>query len=148
MLLRISFLGLLFTYNKDISLIKLSLGAGVYRTKEGKPLVLNVMRRAEQLLVSDSSRVKECLLISGLAEFNRSSTKLIFFGVDSPAIQEKGTATVQGSPGIGSLRIGVEFLAKHYYQCTICIPVPTWGNHSNIFTITGSSVKTYRYYDP
>lgn len=78
MLLRISFLGLLFAYNKDISLIKLNLGAGVYRTKEGKPLVLNIMRRAEQLLVSDSSRVKECLPISGLAEFSRSSTKLIF----------------------------------------------------------------------
>ncbi|KAG9454112.1 hypothetical protein H6P81_007016 [Aristolochia fimbriata] len=34
----------------------------------------------------------------------------------SPAIQEKRVATVQCLSGTGSLRVGAEFLAKHYHQ--------------------------------
>ncbi|KAK2978901.1 hypothetical protein RJ640_012509 [Escallonia rubra] len=176
-------LGVTVAYNKDPSPVKLNLGVGAYRTEEGKPLVLNVVRRAEQTLVNDSSRVKEYLPIVGLADFNKLSAKLIF-GADSginivkqqviessnvfssrnhviccrdasyclilcsPAIQENRVTTVQCLSGTGSLRVGAEFLAKHYHQRTIYIPMPTWGNHPKVFTLAGLSVKTYRYYDP
>ncbi|XP_031487369.1 aspartate aminotransferase, cytoplasmic-like [Nymphaea colorata] len=139
-------LGVTVAYNKDTSPLKLNLGVGAYRTEEGKPLVLNVVRQAEQLLVNDSSRVKEYLPITGLAAFNKLSAKLIL-GSDSPAIQEGRVATVQCLSGTGSLRVGGEFLAKHYHQRTIYIPLPTWGNHPKVFNMAGLSVKTYRYYD-
>ncbi|XVF49174.1 hypothetical protein PTKIN_Ptkin03bG0247200 [Pterospermum kingtungense] len=140
-------LGVTVAYNKDQNPIKLNLGVGAYRTEEGKPLVLNVVRKAEQLLVNDQSRVKEYLPILGLAEFNKLSAKLIL-GDDSPAIQENRVATAQCLSGTGSLRVGAEFLAKHYHQLTIYIPLPSWGNHVKVFTMAGLSVKTYRYYDP
>lgn len=140
-------LGVTVAYNKDPSPNKLNLGVGAYRTEEGKPLVLNVVRRAEQILVNDQSRVKEYLPITGLSDFNKLSAKLIF-GADSPAIKENRVTTVQGLSGTGSLRVGAEFLAKHYHELTIYIPLPTWGNHPKIFTLAGLSVKTYRYYDP
>ncbi|CAH1428012.1 unnamed protein product [Lactuca virosa] len=140
-------LGVTVAYNKDPSPIKLNLGVGAYRTEEGKPLVLNVVRRAEQLLVNDRSRVKEYLPIVGLADFNKLSAKLIL-GSDSPAIQGNRVTTVQCLSGTGSLRVGAEFLSRHYYQRTIYIPNPTWGNHTKIFTLAGLTVKTYRYYDP
>ncbi|XP_012842754.1 PREDICTED: aspartate aminotransferase, cytoplasmic-like [Erythranthe guttata] len=140
-------LGVTVAYNKDQSPVKLNLGVGAYRTEEGKPLVLNVVRKAEQLLVNDPSRVKEYLPITGLADFNKLSAKLIL-GANSPAIQENRVTTVQCLSGTGSLRVGGEFLAKHYHEKTIYIPLPTWGNHPKIFTLAGLSVKTYRYYDP
>lgn len=140
-------LGVTVAYNKDTSPVKLNLGVGAYRTEEGKPLVLNVVRRAEQMLVNDTSRVKEYLSITGLADFNKLSAKLIF-GADSPAIQENRVTTVQCLSGTGSLRVGAEFLAKHYHGHTIYIPQPTWGNHPKIFILAGLSVKYYRYYDP
>ncbi|NP_001313831.1 aspartate aminotransferase, cytoplasmic-like [Gossypium hirsutum] len=140
-------LGVTVAYNKDPSPNKLNLGVGAYRTEEGKPLVLNVVRKAEQLLVNDLSRVKEYLPILGLAEFNKLSAKLIL-GDDSPAIQENRVATAQCLSGTGSLRVGAEFLAKHYHQRTIYIPQPSWGNHVKVFTMAGLSVKNYRYYDP
>ncbi|XP_072990438.1 aspartate aminotransferase, cytoplasmic [Typha latifolia] len=140
-------LGVTVAYNKDPSPVKVNLGVGAYRTEEGKPLVLNVVRKAEQMLVNDPSRVKEYLPITGLADFNKLSAKLIF-GADSPAIQENRIATVQCLSGTGSLRVGAEFLARHYHERTIYIPLPTWGNHPKIFTLAGLSVKTYRYYDP
>ncbi|RAL37192.1 hypothetical protein DM860_004114 [Cuscuta australis] len=140
-------LGVTVAYNNDPSPVKLNLGVGAYRTEEGKPLVLDVVRRAEEMLVSDRSRVKEYLPITGLADFNKLSAKLIF-GADSNAILENRVTTVQCLSGTGSLRVGAEFLAKHYYQHTIYIPVPTWGNHPKVFTLAGLSVKTYRYYNP
>lgn len=140
-------LGVTVAYNKDPSPVKLNLGVGAYRTEEGKPLVLNVVRKAEQLLVNDRSRVKEYLPIVGLADFNKLSAKLIL-GSDSPAIQGNRVTTVQCLSGTGSLRVGAEFLARHYYQRTIYIPNPTWGNHTKIFTLGGLTVKTYRYFDP
>jgi len=140
-------LGVTVAYNKDPSPVKVNLGVGAYRTEEGKPLVLNVVRKAEQMLVNDPSRVKEYLPITGLAEFNKLSAKLIF-GSDSPAIQENRVATVQCLSGTGSLRVGGEFLARHYHERSIYIPVPTWGNHLKIFTLAGLNAKSYRYYDP
>ncbi|KAL0333897.1 UNVERIFIED_CONTAM: Aspartate aminotransferase, cytoplasmic [Sesamum angustifolium] len=140
-------LGVTVAYNKDQSPVKLNLGVGAYRTEEGKPLVLNVVRKAEQMLVNDQSRVKEYLPITGLADFNKLSAKLIF-GANSPAIQENRVTTVQCLSGTGSLRVGAEFLARHYHEKTIYIPQPTWGNHPKVFTLAGLSVKSYRYYDP
>ncbi|KAE8658151.1 Aspartate aminotransferase [Hibiscus syriacus] len=140
-------LGVTVAYNKDQSPVKLNLGVGAYRTEEGKPLVLNVVRKAEQLLVNDQYRVKEYLPILGLAEFNKLSAKLIL-GDDSPAIQRNRVATAQCLSGTGSLRVGAEFLAKHYHEHTIYIPQPSWGNHLKVFTMAGLSVKTYSYYDP
>ncbi|XP_031102771.1 aspartate aminotransferase, cytoplasmic [Ipomoea triloba] len=140
-------LGVTVAYNKDPSPVKLNLGVGAYRTEEGKPLVLNVVRKAEQLLVNDRSRVKEYLPITGLADFNKLSAKLIL-GTDSPAIRENRVTTVQCLSGTGSLRVGAEFLNRHYHQHIIYIPQPTWGNHPKVFTLAGLSVKTYRYYDP
>ncbi|KAL8149230.1 hypothetical protein AgCh_006295 [Apium graveolens] len=140
-------LGVTVAYSKDQSPNKLNLGVGAYRTEEGKPLVLNVVKRAELMLVDDQSRVKEYLPIVGLADFNKLSAKLIF-GADSPAIQENRVATVQCLSGTGSLRVGGEFLARHYHERTVYIPQPTWGNHPKIFTLAGLSVKTYRYYNP
>ncbi|CAI9093494.1 OLC1v1029003C2 [Oldenlandia corymbosa var. corymbosa] len=140
-------LGVTVAYNKDPSPVKLNLGVGAYRTEEGKPLVLNVVRHAEQQLVNDRSRVKEYLPIVGLADFNKLSAKLIL-GADSPAIRENRVTTVQCLSGTGSLRVGGEFLARHYHERSIYIPLPTWGNHPKVFTLAGLSVKTYRYYDP
>jgi aspartate aminotransferase len=140
-------LGVTVAFNKDPSPVKVNLGVGAYRTEEGKPLVLNVVRRAEQMLVNDPTRYKEYLPITGLADFNKLSAKLIF-GADSPAIQENRVTTVQCLSGTGSLRVGGEFLARHYHELTIYIPQPTWGNHIKVFTLSGLTVRTYRYYDP
>lgn len=140
-------LGVTVAYNKDTSPLKLNLGVGAYRTEEGKPLVLNVVRKAEQILVNNPAGIKEYLPILGLSDFNKLSAKLIF-GADSPAILENRVATAQGLSGTGSLRVGSEFLARHYHERTIYIPLPTWGNHPKVFTLGGLQVKSYRYYDP
>lgn len=50
--------GLCAAFKKDSDSRKLNLGVGAYRTAEGKPLVLNVVRTAEKRIASDTSRDK------------------------------------------------------------------------------------------
>lgn len=138
---------MLVAFSKDPTPLKLNLGIGVYRTEDGKPFLLNVVRRVERLLVNDMSTFKEHLPTTGMAEFNRLSAKLIL-GADSPAIKENRVTTVQCLSGSGSLRIGAEFLAKHYHHHTVYMSQPTYANHPNFFNAAGLAIKTYRYYDP
>ncbi|GBG86913.1 hypothetical protein CBR_g44369 [Chara braunii] len=140
-------LGVTVAYNKDPNPVKLNLGVGAYRTDEGKPLVLEVVRQAEARLVADRSRYKEYLPIVGLAAFNKLSKELAF-GADHPAVVANRITTVQGLSGTGSLRVGAEFMGQHYHTPIIYVPVPTWGNHNKIFPKAGLKVQSYRYYDP
>jgi len=56
----------------------LNLGVGAYRTEEGRPYVLNVVRKAEELVLRDTKHNKEYLPIQGLSEFNKLSRDLAF----------------------------------------------------------------------
>ncbi|KAI3869459.1 hypothetical protein MKX03_031715 [Papaver bracteatum] len=110
-------------FEKDSSPTKLNLAVRSYRNEEGNPIVLKLVRKAEQMLVKDQSRNYEYLPITGLAEFNKASAKLIF-GADSQAIRQKRVTTVQCVAGTGALRR------------SIYIPRPTWGNHpTRVFSL-------------
>lgn len=58
-----------------------------YRTDEGKPWVLPVVRKAEKALANDESLNKEYLPVLGLEEFSNASTRMLL-GEDSKAIAE------------------------------------------------------------
>ncbi|KAL0874573.1 hypothetical protein Bca101_024278 [Brassica carinata] len=104
--------------------------------------LINVVRKAEQQLISDSSRVKEYLPIVGFVEFNKLSVSFLI-GVFSRVVYQPCIST--------SYNRGVfvwNWFPESWRGKTIYITQPTWGNHPKIFTLAGLSVKTYRYYDP
>merc|ERR1712241_1659580 len=71
------------------------------------------------------------------------------FGADSSVLKDSRNVTVQGISGTGSLRIGAEFISKHWpTNRTIYLPKPSWGNHTPIFKFAGFNVGGYTYYDP
>ena len=51
--------------------------------------------------------------IGGEGEFCQEAAKLAF-GADSFVVKEGLNVTVQGISGTGSLRIGAEFISKHF----------------------------------
>nr|VDD08994.1 unnamed protein product [Brassica oleracea] len=87
-------LSVIFACRDDPCPVKLNLSAGAYRTEEGKPLVLEVVRKAEQQLGNDLSCDKGYLPIDGLADFNKLSAKLTL-GDDSHAVEENRVVTIQ-----------------------------------------------------
>ena len=80
-------LGITVAFKNDTNPDKINLGVGAYRTSEGKPLVLDVVRKVEQEMAADLELNKEYLPIEGLAEF-RTATAALMLGFDSPAIKE------------------------------------------------------------
>lgn len=121
---------------------------GAYRDEQGRPVVLQVVRTAEERLLADPAANHEYLPIGGIAEFCAASAQLAF-GADSAALREGRNATIQTLSGTGSLRVGAEFLARFYTPSrVVLIPNPTWANHRTIFERAGLEVQSYRYYKP
>ncbi|GER32520.1 aspartate aminotransferase [Striga asiatica] len=127
------------------------------RVKEYLPIVglADFNKLSAKLILGADSLTVMCFNLGGEEKPNIPSSfdliYMIFFlflHENSPAIQENRVTTVQCLSGTGSLRVGGEFLARHYHQHIIYIPLPTWGNHLKVFGLAGLKVKTYRYYNP
>ncbi|PWN45743.1 hypothetical protein IE81DRAFT_320044 [Ceraceosorus guamensis] len=139
-------LGVTEAFKADQSSKKINLGVGAYRDENGKPYVLPSVRKAEEKVLASLSD-KEYLPITGLATFTANAAKLAY-GKDSKPLKEGRIAITQSISGTGALRIGGEFLARHYpHSKSIYLPTPSWGNHTPIFKDSGLEVKQYRYYD-
>lgn len=139
-------LGITQNYNADTFEKKVNLGVGAYRTSEGKPLVLNCIRKAEFEIVNSGKFNKEYIPIDGLPEYTTAASKLLL-GENSPALKEKRVAVVQSLSGTGALRLGAEFIHKFMPGASVLISNPTWGNHQNIFKHARVNYKEYRYFN-
>ncbi|CAG9766522.1 unnamed protein product [Ceutorhynchus assimilis] len=125
---------------------KVNLGVGAYRTDEGKPWVLPVVRAAEKTLANDDTLNKEYLPVLGLDLFSSLSTKMLL-GNDSAAVTENRAFGVQTLSGTGALRVGAEFLATYLGRTVFYYSKPTWENHRLIFLNAGfKEAKEYRYW--
>ena len=134
-------------YRADKDPKKVDLGVGAYRSDEGKPLVLSVVRKAETIIHADKSLNKEYLGIEGDAKFVKVARELLF-GADSPALIGNRIASAQGISGTGSVRVGLDFIVKFLPKgTTIYVSAPTWGNHLTMFAAAGIPYKQYKYWD-
>ncbi|KAM4599773.1 aspartate aminotransferase, cytoplasmic isoform 1-T1 [Fundulus diaphanus] len=139
-------------FNNDPFPNKVNLGVGAYRTDEGKPWVLPVVKKVEKIIVHDDRLNHEYLPILGLAEFRSSSSKIVL-GDDSPAIRENRVGGVQCLGGTGALKIGAEFLRRFYNgsnntKTPVYVSSPTWENHNAVFSSAGfEDVRPYKYWD-
>eukprot|EP00088_Acartia_fossae_P007121 TRINITY_DN1330_c0_g1_i15.p1 TRINITY_DN1330_c0_g1~~TRINITY_DN1330_c0_g1_i15.p1 ORF type:complete len:1382 (-),score=561.93 TRINITY_DN1330_c0_g1_i15:398-4543(-) len=130
---------------------KVSLGVGAYRTDEGKPWILPVVKKAEQLLAQQVTEEKinhEYLPVLGLESFATAATKMLL-GESSPAVKEARCFGVQALSGTGALRNGAEFLQRILGATTCYYSTPTWGNHGLIFKNANfKNIRQYRYWNP
>ena len=62
---------------------KINLGVGAYSDENGKPYVLNAVKKAEETLASQNPD-KEYLPITGLTEFTASAAKLAYGAYSVP----------------------------------------------------------------
>jgi len=138
-------------FKKDTFKDKINLGVGAYRTEEGKPYILPVVKQAEKQLYNEiyyDQIDKEYSTIDGPPLLKTVTQKLVF-GEKCKAIADERVASVQALSGTGALRVCGEFIKKHLQPAshTIWISDPTWGNHPTIFQKSGMTVKNYRYWD-
>jgi aspartate aminotransferase len=130
----------------DKSPAKVVLGVGAYRDNQGKPQVLNVVRKAQIKCAGDLSLNREYLSITGDAEFSGLAAKLIF-GADRPVLRNGFVGSAQTLSGTGSLRLAMEFVKRFIPRAKVYISSPTWGNHKGVAREAGVAVESYRYWN-
>eukprot|EP00191_Tetraselmis_sp_GSL018_P009947 CAMPEP_0177616976 /NCGR_PEP_ID=MMETSP0419_2-20121207/24557_1 /TAXON_ID=582737 /ORGANISM="Tetraselmis sp., Strain GSL018" /LENGTH=303 /DNA_ID=CAMNT_0019115299 /DNA_START=148 /DNA_END=1058 /DNA_ORIENTATION=+ len=123
---------------------KMNLGVGAYRDDDGKPVVLDCVRKAEALVAG--KEYMEYLPIGGNKEFNNLSLKLAYG--DNPVLTQNQVAAVQTLSGTGACRLFAEFQKKWLPESKAYISVPTWANHHNIWRDAGVEQASYRYFKP
>ena len=80
-------LGVTDAFKRDSNPNKINLGVGAYRDDNGKPFVLECVRKAETDIFNQHLD-KEYTLISGVADFCEQSARLLL-GDDSEVIKNK-----------------------------------------------------------
>jgi len=125
---------------------KVNVSIGAYRTDEGKPLVLNCVKKAEKQMLDDASLNKEYLPQRGDATYSALCQKMLF-GEDSQLLKDGLVATAQTLSGTGALRLGAEFVKRYAPDKTVYISKPTWGTHNSIMDHAGVPYKGYTYWD-
>jgi len=136
-------------FNDDTDPRKINLGVGAYRTEDGKPYVLQVIRDAEEELLAElgTGNNKEYMTIDGSPVMQKLCQELCFEGTG--ALSEGRITSVQALSGTGSLRVVAEFIRTHLPSEAheVWVSDPTWGNHLAIFKNAGCTTKTYPYWD-
>lgn len=135
---------------KDTATNKLNLAVGVYRTAEGKPLVLQCVQAAEAKLLAEQQAgrtFKEYLPPDGLSEFCTLSLQLLLGNAVSPALDEGRVVAAQSISGTGGLHLAARMLQLLTPGATVHLPSPTWPIHPDIFTAVGLAVEYYPYFD-
>lgn len=127
---------------------KVNLTIGAYRTEEGKPWVLPVVRKVKKLISEDEALNHEYLPVLGLELCSSTATRMLL-GNDSKAIHEERAFGIQSLSGTGALRIGAAFLHNILNRSTVYVSDPTWENHNLLFRHAGfKDIRSYQYWDP
>ena len=135
-------LGLIAEHKSDTRAEKIDLGVGVYRTAEGKTPVLDVVKRAEKILL-ETQDSKAYIGTAGAADFNIVMQSLVF--ADSVAADR--LATIQTPGGSGSLRVAAGMILRASPDASVWVSEPTWANHVPLLGGAGLNLTPYPYYD-
>lgn len=142
-------LGVNARFNADTDPRKVNVSIGAYRTDDGKPLVLNCVKKAERQLLQhleESILNKEYLPQRGDVAYAKLCQQMLF-GEDSPLLKEGKVATVQSLSGTGALRLGAEFVKRFAKGKEVYISNPTWGTHTSIMQHADVPTQKYRYWN-
>jgi aspartate aminotransferase len=135
-------LSLIVEHRDDPRAEKIDLGVGVYRTAAGETPVLDVVKRAEQIIVAQQMS-KSYLGTAGAPDFNSAMQALAFGDTAS----DERLTTIQTPGGSGSLRVAAGMIVRAAPDATVWASQPTWANHEPLLGGAGLDLKPYPYYD-
>jgi aromatic-amino-acid transaminase len=132
-------------FQKDPRPDKINLSIGIYFDDAGRIPVLDSVARAERAVVAKGGP-KPYLPIEGAANF-RSAVQALLFGAAHEAVTSGRIATIQSVGSSGGLKVGADFIARHFPGSAVWVSDPTWDNHRSMFEGAGLAVNTYPYHD-
>ncbi|RXV64576.1 aspartate/tyrosine/aromatic aminotransferase [Burkholderia stabilis] len=138
-------LRLIENFHRDSRPNKINLSIGIYVDTAGQ---VPVMRAVREALASSSYCMapRPYLPAYGDAQY-RGAVQELIFGRNSEALTARRVATLQTIGGSGALRVGADFLNRHFPESAIWMGSPSWEKHRVIFEASGFAVHSYPYYD-
>jgi len=140
-------------FMKDPDAKKVNLGIGAYRTSDGKPKVLECVKKAEAILLENTKSAKqnkEYLPIQGDQEYVKLAQQLML-GESCKRIAEGKVVGVQSISGTGALRVLFDYIqytmAAKNKGIKVLISNPTWGNHKKVIGKACLNFEGYTYWD-
>ncbi len=134
-------LALIKLHNADPRTDKIDLGVGVYRTGQGDTPVFAAIKAAEKKLL-ETQDSKAYLGPEGDMGFVRALMPYVF-GAANPTMDGRIDG-MQTPGGTGGVRLAVA-LAKKAGVGRICMGLPSWPNHAQIFSDLGVELKGFNH---
>jgi aspartate aminotransferase len=138
--------GLIHNFIADTNPKKVLLGVGIYKGEDGKPYVLDSVKKAERIML-DKYNDKEYAFPDGIPSFRQKAIELSW-GKDHPALKEQRVASIQTVSGTGGLKLGFMLLQKFFPRAKAYVPNPTWSLHHNIIKSCNFDLTYFRWYNP
>jgi len=132
-------------FGRDPRAHKINLSIGIYFDDAGRLPVMAAVREAETAMLQDIG-ARPYQPMEGAANY-RQAVQDLLFGPGHEAVTSGRIATVQTIGGSGGLKVGSDFLQRHFPQSQVWVSDPTWDNHRAMFEGAGLAVHTYPYYD-
>lgn len=133
-------------FQRDQRENKVNLSIGIYFDDAGKLPVIGAVGTAETEML-EVIGPRPYLPMAGLATY-RDAAQALVFGANSEARALGRIATLQTIGGSGALKVGADFLKRHFPSSQVWISDPSWENHRVVFEGAGFTVNNYPYYDP
>ncbi len=140
-------LSLVERFLKDERPHKVNLSIGMYYDEQGMVPQLQAVAKAQEAILPLLRKAPRYLPMEGLASY-RAGVQSLLFGDEHAALQAGRVATIQTVGGSGALKIGADFLKRHFPDSEVWVSDPTWENHVSILSGAGFKVNTYPYFDP
>lgn len=137
-------LGLGAAFREDPSPEKVDLSVGVYKDRAGNTPVMEVVKEAEQALLTSQS-TKVYLPAAGSPGFREGIFRLVM-GQQATGLRPR-TAVLQAAGGCGALRLGSELVQRAQPGATLLLGDPTWPNHGPLLSGGGLQLARHSYYD-
>lgn len=136
---------ILINYENDSYKNKVDLLLGSYRTDEGKPWVLPVVKELELTFAQDPTCDYEYLPTAGQHAFTIAAAKLCL-GSESPVFLENRYCSIQTPGCSASLAVGFKLISE-YISKVLYLPNPTFNLHMKIAeSCKFTEIKSYRYW--
>jgi aromatic-amino-acid transaminase len=135
-------LALIAMCNADPRADKIDVGVGVFRDGKGRTPILEVMKRAEQMLV-DGQETKAYLGSAGDKRFTELLRPILL----GRHADDERIVGLQTPGGCGALRLAFELIAVANRKARVLVGNPTWPNHPPVIQAAGLEIVGYNYYD-
>jgi len=136
-------LQLLQDFSNDLRAEKIDLGIGVYKDERGITPVLETVKAAEKILLSEQ-KTKAYIGLAGDPDFcNLASSLVLGDKIDLNRIN-----VIQTPGGSSALRVLYDLIFDVSPDSTVWLPAPTWDNHPPTIRAAGLKYNYYKYFDP